>query len=199
MKITSYRYGRPLTERKVWVFQRLAEPFLFDLDKRMIEEVQAQFGLDRLMASLQGLGEEEARQKFGTMGRQLMRQIIELADGRYLDRTAQVIEAVAREIGISFPHRLQRYAELSILSLRPLDRWSVPKSTTRELAIQVRQCAVFDAMAKSGHSYPGLPCQALCLESFGMAAQKTGDAVRLAATEQLPTDGKCEFSFVLTG
>lgn len=191
--MTSYKFGRPLAHRKRRVFQEPAEPYLFDADPRFIEEVSAGCRLHGLVDSLKGKTEAQARDILAAFGRQLMKLTIELADGKYLDRTGQMVEEIAQELGILFPHRLERYVELSILGLRPLDRWDIPIATPRQLNLQVQRCSVYDALHAAGLGYQGMPCQRLCLASFEAAAARTGDQVEVKAVKEMLADGVCEF------
>jgi hypothetical protein len=106
-----------------------------------------------------------------------------------------MIERVARQTGISFPHRFERYVEISLIGSRPQDRWNVVKATTKELVLQIYSCAAFQAIKEQGLEYQGLPCQALCFASFKVAAQQTGDRIKMELRKELPRDGMCEFSF----
>jgi hypothetical protein len=162
----------------------------FDADRRLIDEVMAQCDIKTLVESLKG---KEAQQALESFGKKLMQRTIELADGKYMDRTGEMVERVAKQTGISFPHRFERYVELSILGSRPTDRWNIAKATTRELVLQVSSCTVQKMMEEAG--LKGLPCQAMCLASFKVAANKTGDKLNIEVRKMLPQDGMCEFFF----
>jgi hypothetical protein len=124
-----------------------------------------------------------------------MKLTIELADSKYMDRTGEMLERVAKQTGISFPHRFERYVELSILASRPTDRWNIAKATTKELVLQVSSCTLRKMLEEVG--LKDLPCKAMCLASFEAAATKTGDKLNMEMRRILPKDGMCEFSFSL--
>ena len=107
----------------------------------------------------------------------------------------EMIEKVAQHTGISFPHRFERYVELSLIAYRPLDRWNIAKATTKELRLQLFACAVQKELKEAGIEFQGLPCKALCMASFKAAADKTGDDVRMELDKTLPQDNVCEFAF----
>lgn len=192
---TGWKYARPAKEK----LMRLEEPgkeLPFDADKGLVDEITAKFNLGSIAQGLSGKDDEQIQKAMETLGKEAMALTIELADGKYLDRTGEMIERVYRQTRISFPHRLQRYIELSILGLRPADRWNITKSTTKELVLQVTSCSVKKALEGAGIS--GLPCKAFCIASFQTAANKTGDRIQVELAKTLPQDGICQFCIVRT-
>lgn len=188
-----WKYARPIKE-KLMTLEEPGKALPFDADRGLVEEVMAQCDIRALVESLKGKGEKAAGEALESFGRELMKLTIELADGKYIDRTGEMVERVARQTGISFPHRLERYVELSILSLRPTDRWNIARATTRELVLQVSSCALNQGLAEAGLT---LPCKAMCLASFEVAAARTGDKLNMEMSKALTKDGMCEFSFSL--
>ncbi len=189
-----YRYGQPIPERLLRL-ETPGEPLLFDADRGLVTDVSAACDVKAFVGGLKGKGEKEAEDAFAAFGRKLMETTIGLADGRYMDRTGEMIEKVYQQTSVSFPHRFQRYAELSIIGSRPLDRWNITKATTKELRLQVFSCAIQRELKEAGIEFEGLPCRALCLASFRAAAEKTGDNLRMELAKTLPHDGLCEFAF----
>jgi hypothetical protein len=167
----------------------------FDMPKQMAEEVGPQFSFQQLAESLAGKAEDETRKIYDEFGRSVMRKVIELADGKYRDRTSEMIEVVAKQTGINFPHALQRYIELSILALRPQDKWNVTLSTTKEMKCQEYSCNMNKALAEAGVNVEGLPCGASCIGGFIEAARGLSLKMRVAQTAKLPDAGYCEFTF----
>ena len=192
-----YRYGRPIPE-KLLNLEEPGKPLLFDVDKGLVADVSAVCNVKAFVQGLKGKSEKEAEDAFVAFGRKIMEVTIGLADGKYLDRTGDMIEKVARQTGISFPHRFQRYVELSIIASRPLDRWNIAKATTKELRLQLLACAVQRELQEAGIGFQGMPCKALCLASFRVAAEKTGDSLRMELEKALPQDSVCEFTFFCT-
>jgi hypothetical protein len=193
MKI-KYRYGEPIPEKLI-TLEKPGEPLLFDADKGLVADVSAVCKVKAFVQGLKSKSEEEAEEAFAAFGRKIMEMTIGLADGKYLDRTGEMIEKVAKQTGISFPHRFQRYAELSIIASRPLDRWNIAKATTKELRLQVLACAVQRELQEADIEFQGMPCKALCMASFRAAADKTGDKLRMELEKTLPRDSVCEFAF----
>jgi len=172
----------------------LEEPgkaLLFDADKGLVEDITKKFDIAVFAKSLQGKDEQEAYKTLEELGKEVMKLTIELADTKYMDRTGEMVEKVYKQTGISFPHRLCRYIELSIFGLRPTDRWNISRATTKELVLQASACAVHKALSEAG--IKGLPCKGFCLASFEAAAEKTGDRVNTDMPKALPQDGMCEF------
>jgi hypothetical protein len=189
-----YRYGRPIPE-KLFTLEEPGKPVLFDADKGLIAEVSAACDIKAFVQSVKGKSEKEAEDAFSAFGRKVMETTIGLADGKYLDRTGEMIEKVARQTGISFPHRFERYVELSLIGYRPLDRWNVAKATTKELRLQLFACAVQRELKEAAIEFQGMPCKALCMATFKAAAEKTGDKLRMELEKTFPQDNVCEFAF----
>jgi len=192
-----YRYGKPIPERLL-TLEEPGKPLLFNADRGLIADVSAACGVKAFVQGLKGKSEKEAEDAFAAFGRKVMEITIGLADGRYLDRTGEMIEKVAQQTGISFPHRFERYVELSLIGYRPLDRWNIAKATTKELRLQLFVCAVQKELKEAGIEFQGMPCKALCLASFKAAAGKTGDDLRVELEKTLPQDNVCEFAFFCT-
>ncbi|MBE0416015.1 MAG: hypothetical protein IBX36_05715 [Dehalococcoidia bacterium] len=189
-----WKYAKPIKEK----LMKLEEPgkaLPFDADRRLVDEVTAQCDIKALVGSLKGKDEKGAQQVLESFGKGLMKLTIELADGKYSDRTGEMVERVAQQTGISFPHRFERYVELSILASRPTDRWNIAKATTKDLVLQVSSCTLRKLMDEAG--FKDLPCKAMCLASFETAATKTGDKLNIEIRKTLPRNGMCEFLFSL--
>jgi len=167
----------------------------FDMPGRMAEEVSSSFSFQDLAEELKGKDEDEARGCYSRFGQAVMKKVIELADDKYLDRTGEMIDLVAKQTGVSFPHRVQRYAELSLLSLRPGDKWNVTMATTQEMRIREYSCAMNQALTEAGINLEGLPCGASCIGGFIEAARATLTKMRIMHTAKLPEEGYCEFTF----
>lgn len=190
MRPASRRTALPPT--RPFTLEEPGRPYPFDADKGLVDEVTARYSVKALVASL--TTDEQATQRAcAEFGRGAMTLAIELADSKYQDRTGEMIELVYKKTGVSFPHRVQRYAELFLIAVRPLDRWNVTCATPDKLVIEVSGCAVFQALKEKGLSFKELPCLELCLGGFRVAADKTGDALRMESPKILPRDGRCQF------
>jgi hypothetical protein len=192
-----YHYARPIRE-KLLTLEEPGKPLLFDADKGLVAEVSVACDAKAFVQSLKGKSEKEAEEALAAFGRKVMETTIGLADGKYLDRTGEMIEKVAQRTGISFPHRFERYVELSIIGSRPLDRWNITKATTKELRLQLFACAIQRELKEAGIEFEGMACKALCMASFRAAAEKTGDNLRIDLEKTLPQDSVCEFAFFCT-
>jgi hypothetical protein len=187
---TGWKYGKILKER----LMNLEEPgkaLLFDADKSLVDEITGKFDVGTIAGSLKGKEENEAYKALQEFGKDLMKLTIELADGKYMDRTGEMVEKVYKQTGISFPHRLGRYVELSIFGLRPSDRWNITRATPVELVLQVSGCSMYKALNEAG--VKGLPCKGFCFSSFETAAEKTGDRINIDMPKTIPLDSMCEF------
>jgi hypothetical protein len=193
MKI-KYRYGSPIKERLL-VLEEPGQPLAFDADRGFVVEMSSRHNVASLAEAVKGRAREEAAAEFRRFGREVMASTIELADGKYLDRTGEMIEKVAEQTGIHFPHRLQRYVELSIIGPRPLDRWNVAVSTIGELRMQVFSCSLLKALQDAGVPTEGTPCREFCLASFRVAVEKCGLETQATLEKSLAEDSVCEFCF----
>jgi hypothetical protein len=193
MKI-KYRYGNPIKERLL-VLEEPGRPLLFDADRGFVVEMSGRHNVASMAERVKGEPAKKAAEEYRRLGREVMASTIELADGKYMDRTGEMVEKVAQQTGIQFPHRLQRYAEMSIIGPRPLDRWNVAVSTVDELRMQVFSCSLAKALQEKGVSTNGTPCREFCLASFQVAADKCGLKVRTVLEKSLAADNVCEFCF----
>ncbi len=188
-----WKYAKPIKE-KLMTLEEPGRALPFDADRGLVDEITAQCDIEVLVESLKGKDEKVAGEALEAFGKELMKLTIELADGKYIDRTGEMVERVAKQTGVSFPHRFERYVELAILASRPTDRWNIAKATTKELVLQVSSCTLNKAMAEAGLA---LPCKAMCLACFEVAAAKTGDKLNMEMSKTLTKDGMCEFTFSL--
>jgi hypothetical protein len=188
-----WKYARPMRD-KLLTLEEPGKPLPFDADRGLVDEVMSRCDIGALVGALKGNEEKGAREALEAFGRRLMELTVELADGKYMDRTGEMVEKVFQRTGISFPHRFERYVELAILASRPTDRWNVTAATTRQMVLQVTNCSVNKAIAESGLA---VPCEAMCLACFEAAAAKTGDPLNMELTKSLLKDGVCEFTFSL--
>ena len=188
-----WKYAKPIKE-KLMTLEEPGKALPFDADRGLVDEITAQCDIEALVESLKDKDEKVAGEALEVFGKELMKLTIELADGKYIDRTGEMVERVAKQTGVSFPHRFERYVELAILASRPTDRWNIAKATTKELVLQVSSCALNKAMAETGLA---LPCKAMCLACFKVAADKTGDKLNMEMSKTLTKDGMCEFTFSL--
>lgn len=168
----------------------------FDMPKQMAEAVSGSFSFAELAKKLKATPEDEVRREFGAFGQAVMKKVIELARGEFLDRTGEMVELVAKQTGVRFPHCVQRYIELSILSLRPDDKWNITIATTTEMRVREYSCTMNKALTEAGINLEGLPCASSCFGGFIEAARVTNTKLRILHTAKLPDDGYCEFKFL---
>ena len=188
-----WKYGKPIKE-KLMTLEEPGKMLPFDADRGLVDEVIEKCSIGALVESVKDKNENAAIEELEAFGKELMKLTIELADSKFTDRTGEMVERVAEQTGISFPHRFERYVELAILASRPTDRWNIIKATTRELVLQVSSCTLNKAIAEEGLA---LPCKAMCLASFEVAAARTGDKLNMEMSKTVTKDGVCEFTFSL--
>ncbi|MBC2723777.1 MAG: hypothetical protein HGJ97_14030, partial [Desulfosporosinus sp.] len=148
------------------------QDYVYDLPKELIYKVQQEFPIDHLIDSTEKTNEGFLAEK----GRTFMNLLIKEADSKeFMDRTGEMIEQVAQQTGIRFPHVLERYIELGILSLRPRDAWTVTEATTKALKVRSFNCSLSKFLADQGIE----DCQVFCLAANEVAAQKAGTKVNI--------------------
>jgi hypothetical protein len=174
------------------------KPYQFDLDYNIVFDIAQHHAIEPFISGLSGKSTEEIQTALSNFGGDLMRLTIKLADTKYLDRAGVMLERVAKQTGVSFPHRLQRYIEMYILGSRPDDKWDVVNSTPEEIIFQVYSCAFAQEMEKQNLSPQKYACQTICAASFQAAIEKTGDPIQFVFRKSLANDSMCEFSFTYT-
>lgn len=164
------------------------EEYSYDMPKELIGTILAQFPLD---SWVKAMGESD--ENFLTRrGQEFMQYLINQADSdEFRDRTAEMIEIVAQQTGISFPHRFERYMELGILTLRPRDAWNVAEATTKRLKIRSYNCSLQKILADRGID----SCQSFCLTCAATVAHKISENLDYAQTKESHTDGYCVLTF----
>lgn len=163
------------------------QDYVYDLPKELILAMNEEFPAESLFSAA-NLGEEF----LVNQGREFMSLLISKADGdAYRDRTAEMIERVAQQTGIRFPHVFERYIELAILALRPRDAWTISEATTRTLKVRSFNCSLGRKFGEKGVG----SCQVFCRAAYQGAAEKAGTPVQISCTCDLDNSGLCEFTF----
>jgi hypothetical protein len=170
-------------------------PREFDMPPEMAAAVQAPISLDRLAADVQGQDPEGARKVYDDFGTRWMQAVIAAADGEFKDRTGEMVEIIAQQTGLRFPHVFSRYLELSLLSLRPQDKWNVVRSSTQELVLEEYSCAIFARLQAAGVDLRGTPCSAICFGRFAQAMRKAEIGCAMSHVKRMEADGLCGFQF----
>lgn len=166
------------------------QDYAYDLPKELIYAMSKQFSIDNLINS-EGETDEDFLKR---QGRVFMNTLIQEADSdAFRDRTAEMIEQVAKQTGLRFPHVFERYVELAILSLRPRDAWTVTEATTRALKVRSFNCSLGKLLAEKGVDN----CQAFCQATHEAAAEKTGVKLQISNHKDTAGSGLCEFAFHL--
>lgn len=162
--------------------------YAYDMPIELVAAVSGQFPPEQ-WAKAAGETDEEFLQR---QGREFMAYLMEQADlDKFRDRTGEMIDLVAKQTGIGFPHRFERYLELGVLSLRPRDAWSIVEATTRRLRLRSYNCSLSKVLAERGiHD-----CQAFCLSASATIAAKLGEALEMEQSVRPGDTAYCELSF----
>lgn len=164
------------------------QDYVYDLPKELIYKVQQEFPTKQLINP----DGETSDDYLADLGRKFMNLLIKEADSEeFLDRTGQMIEHVARQTGIRFPHVLERYIELGILALRPRDAWTVTEATTKALKVRSFNCSIGKLLADQGIN----DCQVFCKAAGDVAAEKAGVKVKMTYSKDTSGSGLCELAF----
>ncbi|TAK33937.1 MAG: hypothetical protein EPO21_11155 [Chloroflexota bacterium] len=165
----------------------------YDCPTAMIQEACAHLDVVERARQAAALEIGACKETLARLGVEAMNLTVELADGKYRDRTAEMVDRVALQTGINLPHRVERYVELALLSLRPQDRYNVVLATTKELRLQVLSCGIAKAVQeKQGQD---VACEELCLACFRQAAHKTDERIQVRLAGKMPQAYCCEFVF----
>lgn len=167
----------------------------FDMHPDMIEEVQGKADIDKLATDLEGKSGDDAKAIYQAFGKALMEATVDAADNKFKDRTGEMVETIAKQTGQNFPHRFSRYIELSILSLRPHDKWNIKQSSTVVLKVEEFGCKIYKTLTEKGIDLKSLPCRELCFATFEAAAGPAEVKESHELTASMAADGKCEFTF----
>lgn len=162
--------------------------FAYDMPKELIAAVLKRFPPEQWIR-LEG---ESADSFLERQGWAFMEYLMAQADSdKFRDRTAEMIEMVAKQTGINFPHRFERYLELGILSLRPRDTWTVTEATTRALKLRSFNCSLAKLLQERG-----LPnCYVFCLSAATASAGKLGEKLEMKQSAVPEAAGYCELAF----
>lgn len=183
--------GNPSAETAPGRRLKLAPEFKeypYDMPKELIALVMGQFPPERWVKS-EGESDEEFLKR---MAKAFTEFLMEKADAdEYRDRTGEMIELVAKQTGISFPHRFERYLELGVLSLRPRDPWKITQATTKVLKLRSYNCSLAKLLAERGIN----SCQTFCLVSSAVIADRIGEMLTMEQTAQEGANGYCELTY----
>ncbi|MCO5384700.1 hypothetical protein [Desulfosporosinus sp.] len=164
------------------------QDYVYDLPKELIYAVNKEFPIESLFSSDEVTSEELLVKQ----GKAFMNLVIRNADSdAYRDRTADMIERVAQQTGIRFPHVFERYVELAILALRPRDAWTVTEATTRVLKVRSFNCSLGKKFGEKGINN----CQTFCLAACQVAAEQAGTPVQMTCKNEADGSGLCELTF----
>lgn len=191
-KILQKVKGNPSTE--VAADRRLkinpGQDYAYDIPKELIYTVLKEFPIESLF-NTEGKITEDFLAK---QGKKFMSILIREADSEaFRDRTSDMIERVAQQTGIRFPHVFERYVELGILTLRPRDAWTVTEATTKVIKIRSFNCSLGKMCVEKGINN----CQTFCLAANEVAAEKAGIKVNMTHSKDASGSGLCELAFHL--
>lgn len=183
--------GNPSTE--VATDRRLkinpGQDYEYDMPKELILTVINEFPIESLI-NQEGETNEDFLIK---QGKTFMDLLIRAADSDpFRDRTAEMIECVAQQTGIRFPHVFERYVELGILTIRPRDAWTVTEATTKALKVRNFNCSIGKMFAEKGINN----CHVFCLAANQVAAEKAGLILNMSYNKE-DGSGLCEQVFLM--
>lgn len=164
------------------------QDYKYDMPKELIFKVMEEFPLESLFNSKGETSEEYLI----SQGKAFMNLLINEADSdTFRDRTAEMIERVAKQTGIRFPHVFERYVELGILTLRPRDAWTVTEATTKALKVRNFNCSIGKMFAEKRLDI----CHVFCLAANQVVAEKTSLSLDMSCSKDLNDSGLCELVF----
>jgi hypothetical protein len=181
-------------------------PYSFDLNEDMIKLIRDEFKAEgvtsRLTEAIKGKAVSEVekigKEIFEDYGQNWMRRTMQLGE-EYSDRTIEMVKESVDHSGdqfLIFPHVPQRFVEIAYLSTQRFLKLPVILNNSCELAYQVPQCLLFNAIKEEcGDEVANLmTCQNACLK----ALETLGKDMELDVVIDMPAttakDGYCRFS-----
>ncbi len=101
------------------------------------------------------------------------------------DRTWHMVEVIAAQTGISFPHKFQYLLETFLLAAIPKAGYSILQSTTGALAVHIENCPCLGREE--------FPCQGICRAALDRAGKECG----LTPAVSVEKSSACEFRISL--
>ncbi|MHB1126688.1 MAG: hypothetical protein ACYC2T_06970 [Bacillota bacterium] len=174
----------------------------YDLHEELLNGIAASFDVANAVkeyaARIKGTSIEMAQKIgedfFGAYGAGLIEKSIELGN-QYRDRTAELIDEVARKTGVVFPAVPQRHLEAALLATRPTDKWQLNECNQKRIVYTVNQCSVYNALkeATGDVAEKALPCSSGCLSTLNTLFNKLDLNVKVEMEQKICQDGACKF------
>lgn len=183
----------------------MSEKYSYSLSSELMELLEAEFPISSLIEDCRkALREASPEQKekideeiFGAFGLQIALRILEL-EGKYRDRSAELIYLVAEQTGHLFCSIQQRLLEIGMLAVTNENRWKYKEVSYKRLAYEVSKCIVYEALKEllGKEVADKVPCRHFCLGFIRGICEGTGigDSVTIQMPSKISDEtGHCLF------
>ena len=168
----------------------------YDLAAGLLEELSVLSWLEGVKNGIESLGPSLSDKDnfFARYGLKVAERVL-AAGKKYMDRTGEVIEEVARKTGISFPSIPQRFIEIWLLGTRPADKWKITENTTKRFNLVVESCSAYDSLKERlEEGNDSLPCRCGCITVLEEIYRDLKLPVKVSCLKSMRQEGKCVFS-----
>lgn len=153
----------------------------------MLKELAERFAVNKVTEKF--AHHPAAKEVYGSYGKELIKAALELGRKKR-DRTAEVIDEVAKKTGINFPSTFQRFLEVALLATRPEDKISINESSTKRFACSFKTCVIYGALKEQAGE---MPCRWCCINLLTTLCRELGIDADVKMNAEMAKDGKCEF------
>jgi len=184
----------------------MSEKYSYSLSRELMELLDGEFPVPPLMEAYRKVLRESSHEQkekideeiFGTFGLRLALRILEL-EGKYRDRSAELIYLVAEQTDHPFCSVQQRLLEIGMLAVMNENKWKYKEVSYKRLAYEVSKCVVYDAMREmlDKEIADQVPCRHLCLRFLRGICEGTG--IGDSMTLEMPSKISDKAGFCLFG
>lgn len=168
----------------------VSEPYEYDISRLYVEEMAKVFNPSAVAEELKK--EADKARYLSEAGRSVFAGF-EALEKKYRDRTAEVMDEVAKRTGIYFPHVFQRYIEIFYIGTMPRNKYEIRVSTIKELKMLVHACTFKETLNAAG--IDGGICKEFCMSAIDAVRNKLSLNVRIEIKGE-PSTPSCELQFI---
>lgn len=172
----------------------MSEKYSYSLSRELMELLDGEFPVPPLMEAYRKVLRESSHEQkekideeiFGTFGLRLALRILEL-EGKYRDRSAELIYLVVEQTGHLFCSIQQRLLEIGMLAVMNENKWKYKEVSYKRLAYEVSKCIVYEALKEllGKEVADKVPCRHFCLGFIRGICEGTG--IGDSMTIQMPS------------
>jgi len=172
----------------------------YGLDLDFLDSIEDRFAVNTLVSGYKSFLKDKssdtqetgAKMFFSDFGKKLAATICS-EEAEHRDRMAETIYEIAEKTGHIFPSVPQRLFEISMIALRPEDKWNYREISQNAIVYEVTKCAIYDKlMADTGEdNVKKMPCWNFCRTLCDEIYSKTGVRVKVSMEKSIADDHRC--------